>query len=88
LVDTRERDNLVIHDSQATACDRSHCELFVSGDAELSHDQHIEIDAQPFGYCETNRNAATRKGEHDDIRAMLVRKEPHGEQGARFGSIP
>jgi hypothetical protein len=63
---------LVIEDARAAGGDRTHCELFVTGDAELADDKDIERRIERAGDFIGDGHAAARQRQHHHIGAVGV----------------
>src|SRR5262249_22648123 len=50
----------------------AHRQLFVLGNAQLAHDEHLERDAQRLRDFKGDRDTAARQGEYDDFGATLI----------------
>src|SRR6266567_9392926 len=72
-------DECPVQDSDAAACDCSHCELFLAGDSELSHQKDIQIGVQDLRDLECDWHTAARKREHDYIGVYDDPLEPIGQ---------
>ena len=60
-------DRILVQDPQSARGDRAHGQLFVAGDAELADEEGIKGCVEGRGDLGGDRNAATRKPEHDDV---------------------
>ena len=65
-------DRILVQDAQSTGGNRAHGQLFMAGDAELADEEGIEGRVECRGDLGGDRNAATRKPEHDDVGTILV----------------
>ena len=77
-----------VQDPDPTRCDGAHTEFFVSGDAQLSHNEDIKRRAQFPGNLICHGNAAARQGQNKEIRLAFIRLKALTKYVAGLGTIP
>src|SRR5438876_2879285 len=66
------RHDVFVDNSHAARGDRTHRELTITGNAELSHHENIERDAQRRRHFVPDRHTTPRQGEHDHVGVPRV----------------
>jgi hypothetical protein len=80
-------DNVLVEHPDAAGGYGAHCELLVSGSAELADEKDVERRAKRRGHLVRNRDAPPRQREDNDIRTTGVRSKARRKCGARPATI-
>ena len=78
---------VVVEDPHPTARERTHRQLFVPGEPELSNNEDIERNVECRSDFVSYRHAPTRKRQNDHISAIRVRAKLRGEASSRIAAV-
>ena len=82
VADAQGVNQILVENLHATARDRTHRELLVEWDAELSDKEYFEWGVKCFCDLESHWDSAAGEREHNDVRAIRVSREIGGELSA------
>jgi len=80
-------DHVTVQDRNAPGRQSSHCKFFLSGNAQFSHNKHIEGRMERSRYFVSDGNASPRKGQYDNIRAICKFAQSGCQQTSGFESV-
>jgi len=80
--------HVVVEHLHATAGDRPHCELTVTGHAKFPNAKHIERDVQRRRHLVRHGHTATWQRQHDNIVAARIALQEIGKGDTRFVPVP
>ena len=72
--ESRPRDDLAVNHDYAVFAERTHRELLVPGQPELSHHDHVEGESERIRHLARHRNTATGQPQHDGIAPAQVQQ--------------
>jgi hypothetical protein len=79
--------NVPVEYAHTTRSDRTHGQLWVTGQTEFANNKHVEWRVQFSGYFRRNRHATARQREHEHIGSIRVAVEIFSKKLASFSSV-